>query len=267
MQLTGMNILLAEDNPTNQMVAIQMLESLGANVTLATDGAEALDLAKDREFDVGLIDIEMPRVSGTEVIRTLRAGSGPCREIPLIALTAYVMREHRLAINEAGADGVIAKPILSIEGLGADIHKLMQQRLEGQNAANGLGDVEDYPPARQPNDQAPPGIDLDAYNSLANSIDAEMLQELLRRVDADIGLAREMLAGSLQANDIWKLREATHNLISIAGIIGAVDLQNASQCLNSAAHSVQLQNIKTEGMALLDEIDQALAFVRGRIEG
>lgn len=267
MQLTGLNILLAEDNPTNQMVAIQMLESLGANVTLATDGAEALDLAKDQGFDVGLIDIEMPRVSGTEVIRTLRAGNGPCREIPLIALTAYVMREHRIAIDQAGADGVIAKPILSIEGLGADIHKLMQQRVDGQSAAAQRNNVEDYAPVGQATDSAPPGIDLETYNSLASSLDTEMLQELLRRVESDIGLAREMIAGSLQANDIWKLREATHNLISIAGIIGAIDLQNASQCLNSAAHSVQLQNIKTEGTALLDEIDQALAFVRGRIEG
>ena len=77
MTLAGMNILLAEDNPTNQMVAVQMLESLGAEVTLASDGAEALGILGQREFDVALIDIEMPRISGIDLIRRVRAEPGP----------------------------------------------------------------------------------------------------------------------------------------------------------------------------------------------
>ncbi len=137
MTLSGLRVLLAEDNPTNQLVAAQMLESLGASVVLAADGAEALEIVAREPFDVMLVDIEMPRVSGIEVIRTVRELSGPIAEVPMIALTAYVMREHRAAIDAAGADGVIAKPILSIEQFGADIRRFMQRRPDAASAEDG----------------------------------------------------------------------------------------------------------------------------------
>ena len=108
MTLSGLRVLLAEDNPTNQLVAAQMLESLGASVLLAEDGAEALEIVAREPFDVMLVDIEMPRVSGIEVLRTVRGLSGPIAEVPMIALTAYVMREHRAAIDAAGADDSLA---------------------------------------------------------------------------------------------------------------------------------------------------------------
>jgi CheY-like chemotaxis protein len=101
MTLSGLRVLLAEDNPTNQLVATQMLESLGASVVLAEDGAEALEILGLGTFDVLLIDIEMPRVNGIEMIRTVRGYSGPAAEVPMIALTAYVMREHRAANAQA----------------------------------------------------------------------------------------------------------------------------------------------------------------------
>ena len=86
MDLSGLNILLAEDNPTNQLVAVQMLESLGATVTLAVDGAEALEILDGKLFDVALIDIEMPRVSGIELIQRLREDRGPVADMPMIAI-------------------------------------------------------------------------------------------------------------------------------------------------------------------------------------
>ncbi len=135
MMLAGMNVLLAEDNPTNQMVAMQMLESLGAEVTLAVDGAEALGILGEKSFDVALIDIEMPRISGIDLIRRVRAEAGPVANMPMIALTAYVMREQRTAIEHAGADGIIAKPILSIEKFGDDIVGFMRQRRDRQAPA------------------------------------------------------------------------------------------------------------------------------------
>ena len=104
MTLSGLHILLAEDNPINQLVASQMLESLGASVVIAEDGAEALEIVGREAFDLMLVDIEMPRVSGIEVLRTVRGSSGPIAGMPMIALTAYVMREHRAAVDAAGAD-------------------------------------------------------------------------------------------------------------------------------------------------------------------
>ena len=119
MTLSGLLVLLAEDNPTNQLVAAQMLESLGASVILAEDGAEALEIVAREPFDVMLVDIEMPRVSGIEVIRTVRGSSCPISEVPMIALTAYVMPQPRAAIDAAAAARGTAQRTLSVESRGA----------------------------------------------------------------------------------------------------------------------------------------------------
>ncbi|MHA1128450.1 MAG: ATP-binding protein, partial [Alphaproteobacteria bacterium] len=116
--LSHLNILLAEDNVTNQLVVTQMLKSMGAKFQVASDGVEMLAMFEREEFDVVLLDIEMPRKSGLEVLREIRARDDVKSGIPMIALTAYVMPEHREKIVAAGADGVIAKPIAGIAPLG-----------------------------------------------------------------------------------------------------------------------------------------------------
>ena len=111
MSLDSVRVLLAEDNPTNQLVAAQMLESLGATVTLARDGAEALELAERQSFDAMLIDIEMPRVSGIDVIRRVRQSSAPLAETPIIALTAYALSGDAERSLQVGCDAHLTKPI------------------------------------------------------------------------------------------------------------------------------------------------------------
>ena len=266
MELAGLNILLAEDNPTNQLVAVQMLESLGATVTLAVDGAEALEILDGQLFDVALIDIEMPRVSGIELIQRLRANDGPVAEMPMIALTAYVMREHRAAITEAGADGIIAKPILSIEKFGEEILGYMRERL-GRNAA--AGDEHRQPFEADESgaaDQAVPGagIDSETFDRLCQSFDDETLAELFVKIRADVEGAADRIEHSLSSNDIMELRAATHILISVAGAIGAVHLQTLAQCLNSAGHASDIAAIEQDAPKLLNEAKLVLDFVDAR---
>ncbi|MEM1345317.1 MAG: response regulator [Pseudomonadota bacterium] len=264
MSLAGLHILLAEDNPTNQMVAVQMLESLGAKVTLAVDGAEALEMAAGEAFDVGLIDIEMPRVSGTDVIRRLRQGTGPCQAMPLIALTAYVMREHREAIDAAGADGVIAKPILSIEQLGEDILALMAPR-RAQNRPPST-------PAPAPTLDAPTldyggSIDLAIYTALEGSIGQPAMQELLDKVEIDLRAAGTRIAEGGRMGDIKAVREASHILISVAGAVGATVLQEQAQHLNTAAHAGKTETMAADCEGALAEIAAVLGFLKSRKQG
>ena len=257
MSLSGVRILLAEDNPTNQMVATQMLESLGATVSLAVDGAEALEMVQQEDFDVMLVDIEMPRVSGIEVIRALRATSGRLAEMPLIALTAYVMREHRLAIDEAGADGVIAKPILSIEQFGDDILKFMQKRGAVPKAPV-MADVEvDLSGEAE--------IDLGIYDGLQDAIGAEAMQDLLGKVHTDIETSQTTIEQALRSSNFKALRAATHVLVSVGGAIGAVKLQALSQSLNAAGNELDDKRIRTEGPETLSEINRVLKFVNAKM--
>jgi CheY-like chemotaxis protein len=261
MTLSGLRVLLAEDNPTNQLVATQMLESLGASVVLAEDGAEALEILGLGTFDVLLIDIEMPRVNGIEMIRTVRGYSGPAAEVPMIALTAYVMREHRAAIDAAGADGVIAKPILSIEQFGADILRYMRKR-----PTPAITDVEDEC-AGSANDANAPVIDRNIYDSLAEAIGPDAMVGLLGKVGPDVQGARDRLVRALDPIDLVEIRSVTHILISVAGAIGAVPVQERAKQMNVAGHRDDVAVIQREMQGLLGQIDRTLEFVKNQING
>ncbi|MEM7669865.1 MAG: response regulator [Pseudomonadota bacterium] len=256
--LSGVKVLLAEDNPTNQMVAIQMLECLGAAVTLAVDGAEALGVVQREEFDVMLVDIEMPRISGLEVIRALRASNGRLSEMPLIALTAYVMHEHRIAIDDAGADGVIAKPILSIEQFGDDILQHMRKR----------GAQPQRPAIRASRQTADTGamIEEEIYTALEDAIGRNQMLELLEKVRSDISDAQTTLERALNTMTFKGVRSSTHVLISVAGAIGATGLQKLAQDINLSANSRDEATIRDKGPDILAEITRVLVFVDERLK-
>lgn len=259
MRLSGVHVLLAEDNPTNQLVATQMLESLGATVTLARDGAEALEILEEQDFDAMLVDIEMPRVSGIDVMRKVRAACGAQAEMPMIALTAYVMREHREAIDAAGADGVIAKPILSIEQLGDDICRFMRRRTGGK----------DVSAERRPGKEAssPPVIDESIYQGLVQAIGPGAMSELLGKVDADLRSAQDRLSHGLAAGDLAEVRSASHILISVAGAIGAVPVQEGAKRLNSAAHQGDLDQVEAMATSLSRDVERVLEVLQARASG
>ena len=109
--LAGVRLLIADDNATNRLVASTLLRRLGAEVEEAEDGLAALTLARREQFDLILMDIQMPHMDGLEATRAIRALPGPRGQAPIIALTANAMSHQRLACLEAGMNGVAAKPI------------------------------------------------------------------------------------------------------------------------------------------------------------
>ena len=109
--LAGLRVLLAEDNPINQTVAVALLDHAGAAVTVAGDGGEALALLErdPAGFDAVLMDVQMPVLDGLAATREIR---GTLRlALPVVAMTAGVTQEERDACSMAGMDGFIAKPI------------------------------------------------------------------------------------------------------------------------------------------------------------
>jgi signal transduction histidine kinase len=103
-------LLLAEDHEVNQKIVRLMLEPLGARVTVATNGAEAVVIAGARPFDVILMDMQMPIMGGVEATARIRAG-GLNSTTPIIALTANAMAEHRAQWTAVGVDAVLTKPV------------------------------------------------------------------------------------------------------------------------------------------------------------
>lgn len=228
--LRGIRILLAEDNKTNQMVATQMLQSMNAEVTVASDGYEALLKFEKGNFDLALLDIEMPRMSGLDVLRAIRARTDERANTPLVALTAYAMREHKERIAAAGANGLIPKPLISIESFG---QSLMDYLSIDRRPSDAIATPEITELARDGAEL----IDMQIYHSLVTTIGQDSMGELLEKVVEDVaGVKTGLLEGAANA-DSQLIRSNTHILISVAGAIGATSLQLLAERLNAAAHS------------------------------
>jgi signal transduction histidine kinase/ActR/RegA family two-component response regulator len=107
----ALSILAADDNPTNLLVLEQLLGALGFAVRKAGGGREALEALTSQSFDLVLMDIQMPEMTGIDVLRALRAQPGPNRETPLIAVTADAMTLGAERYAELGFAGYVTKPV------------------------------------------------------------------------------------------------------------------------------------------------------------
>jgi CheY-like chemotaxis protein len=128
--IAPLRVLLAEDNPINQTVAVHLLRKEGFTVEVASHGAEAAARVQEEEFDLVLMDIQMPEMDGlaaTALIREREKGTG--RRLPIIALTAHAMAGDRERCLAAGMDAYLAKPIQPRQLLEA-----IQQLLSGARA-------------------------------------------------------------------------------------------------------------------------------------
>ena len=105
-------VLLAEDNPVNQRLAVLLLEKHGHSVAVAANGVEALEAFGRGAFDVILMDVQMPVMDGIECVRAIRERErGTERHIPILAMTAHAMKTDRERCLAAGMDGYVSKPI------------------------------------------------------------------------------------------------------------------------------------------------------------
>ncbi len=110
--LRGTRILLVEDEPINQMLAIALLEQFGVQVTAVTNGGSALASIQEKgDFDLVLMDLQMPEIDGYEATRRIRLLPEPLCRIPVVALTAHARRQDREKCLRAGMDDYLSKPI------------------------------------------------------------------------------------------------------------------------------------------------------------
>ena len=110
-EMADLRILVADDNVINQAVARSILEAIGAQVVTVSDGREALEALRRDRFDVVLMDVHMPHMSGIEAVAHLRAGEAGPRTTPIVALTADAMSGVETELLSAGFDAVEPKPI------------------------------------------------------------------------------------------------------------------------------------------------------------
>jgi len=127
-------ILLAEDNPVNQKLAIRLIEKQGHTVVAVKNGREAVERAEREAFDLILMDISMPEMDGLEATAVIRERQRQERHIPIIAMTAHALMGDREMCLRAGMDGYLPKPIQS-EALFAAIAEVLAKELAKDGAA------------------------------------------------------------------------------------------------------------------------------------
>jgi CheY-like chemotaxis protein len=111
--LTGLRVVVAEDNDVNRMAAVRMLQTAGCEVIEAVDGSEVLAILAKEKADLVLMDVQMPKMDGVIATRNIRSGAGGMYDpnIPIVAMTAHAMAGDREKFLEAGMNDYIAKPV------------------------------------------------------------------------------------------------------------------------------------------------------------
>jgi PAS domain S-box-containing protein len=251
----SLRVLLVEDNEINIRFALGVLQRLDYRVTIAHNGIEALqafNASSDTPFDLALMDVQMPIMSGLEAtgaIRVLEQGTG--RHLPIIAMTANAMRGDRERCIESGMDDYLPKPI-EIPKLLAAIKRAADPGLEtpagpsSSGKQSGRGSSRDVPPVYDRN------VILETLNG-----DHEAFRELAQMLFVDHKGLLEAAASALRDEDAPRLSDASHTLKGMIGNFAAKKASSAAQALYKAAHTGDLpkahralQRLRRETVAL-----------------
>ncbi|EIS3738540.1 response regulator [Aeromonas hydrophila] len=226
----GLRILLAEDNELNQQVALELLRAVGADVSIAGNGAIALEMVAQTHYDLILMDMQMPVMDGLAATRLLREREDVGQHTPILAMTANVMAGDRERCLAAGMDDHIAKPIdpdrlyAALQRWATSFSREVSSRLTASRTSPAT--------ALLPQLRA---LGLNAETALQRLMhNWEWYRDLLQRFARQGSQPMETLLAALQANDREEAHRQAHTLKGIAATLGAGSLQEVSARLESA---------------------------------
>jgi PAS domain S-box-containing protein len=241
-QRRKLRLLLAEDNITNQKVAIKVLEKMGHRVDAVANGVEAIKALRTMPYDLVFMDVQMPEMDGLEATRRIRDPETGARDprIPIVAMTAHAMKGDRERCLEAGMDDYVSKPISP-----QHVANAIARRLDGQpvpdlhgasRPADGPGDAGTAPsPGPAPEAAGDPGLPDRASLLTRLGGDEEVFVEVIKIFLEDVPKQLSAMDDSLAAGDAKTLRRLAHTLKGSSGTAGAEALQRASLRLEEAA--------------------------------
>jgi PAS domain S-box-containing protein len=206
--MTELRVLLIEDNEINRLVAREMLQAAGHLVVEARDGREGVHLAETQPFDAILMDISMPELDGVAATSVIRAGDGPNRHTPIIALTAHALSDDTQRFLAAGITDTLIKPL----SMGA-----LQHSLAGMAGDPTLPDV---------------GV---TFCDMAESLGREKASRLIEAFQSEAeDLVGRMATQAWESNAAVAKADAVHKLAGSASVLGAGTLRVALQRLEHA---------------------------------
>jgi two-component system sensor histidine kinase RpfC len=217
----SLSILVAEDKRTNQIVIAKILDRAGHRVTLVDNGEAALDMLEMQEFDLVLMDVNMPVMNGIEAAKLYRFAALGRPHVPVVALTADATEEVARRCEEAGMDACITKPI-EPNRLLEIIATLVPEQNNDAQLVPSSADVANYPGARPRLRAAPTSaVDVQTLDALEELGGKDFVDELASQFIKDGNEVLDALAEAAASGDLKAFREQLHALRSAAANVGA----------------------------------------------
>ncbi len=216
-----LDVLVAEDNKINQQFAVALLGKAGHRVTLADNGHAAVDAVRAHDFDVVLMDIQMPELGGVEATRQIRALPEPKRSVPIIAMTAHAMTGAREQYLAAGMNAYISKPIRP---------ELLMRELDAI-AGRAAPKPADEPVAVPEPVVSPAVLETGRLDELCAVLPPVVLHDLLLATIADVGASLAAIEKAHGTRDRAVMAQDAHVVVGTAGNIGAASVSALARAL------------------------------------
>ncbi|MGH8355074.1 MAG: response regulator, partial [Pseudomonas sp.] len=259
-------VLLVEDNLTNQQVAVLMLRTLGCRVDVAGNGREALRMVQAAAYDLLFMDCEMPEMDGFEAAAAIRRRGDGKAQTPIVAVTAQAMQGDRERCLKAGMNDYISKPV-QLEAFAAALKRWAPSRLgpaggamaaERRETASGLAALS------LAGSGWSAALDVEVIGGLrdlAAATDHDFLQQILQSFLHD-GVERiRAMRAALGAGEAEALRQAAHTLRGACRSVGARHMAPIAQQLEELGLSGTLVGALT----LIEQLEEAFAQVKAAI--
>jgi signal transduction histidine kinase/DNA-binding response OmpR family regulator len=250
-RFTG-HVLLVEDNFVNQKVAVRFLERLGCSVEVASNGAEGVAACRQRQYDLVLMDLQMPVMDGMTATRKIRE-SETSRHTPIIALTANAMTGDRELCESAGMDGYLTKPI-EVERLRGILRKygLEQQGIDGAQGPAAAG-------ASLPEKSAAP-VDLGEFNSITDG-DPVFAKELIAAFISSGEQQLSEITAAIAQHNRTALAKAAHKFKGAGANIHAHELKSLAARLETDSAAADAPALQQDSALLRHEFERVKQFL------
>ncbi len=270
--LAGRRILVAEDNPINQQLALEFLQRRGAEVHIAENGREAVTRATAQEFDAILMDIHMPELDGLEASSILRRQS---LDVPIIAVSADALADSKAAAVDAGCNAYVTKPI-DFDTLLFELDDLMPGKAESgplnrrasDRAEQSMDEVVEAALQAMPI-QRLPGIDISQAIRGHNG-NIKLMVKLMGDFGGYYGDAGAKMRSYVTSEQFEEAERLAHNLHGVAGSFGARRLKEASKTLELAIGRSDDANllglVHSFEVALTEVLDSTEAMAREEVK-
>jgi PAS domain S-box-containing protein len=257
----GLRILVAEDNPVNQDLTVELLERRGHSATVAENGNEALRAIERHSFDLVLMDVQMPEMGGLEATRRIREKEKTSGgHLPIVAMTAHAMREDRQRCLEAGMDAYLSKPIEA---------KDLFETVESYGGQSGAAEIRaaEIPAAPEAGDGAgdgpkKEGLDREALLARVGG-DPKFLRKLVGAFLADAPKKMSEIRRALAHRDGEALAGAAHSLKGAVSNFGAAEVVARAKALETQARAGEMSAAREECAALERELTRFSKWLRG----